>query len=80
MRSKSKKSLFTLTIEEKKEIKRKKMDARIAKMERRHHYLEEQAQKLIEKKRELIVAVLYDSDEEEEEMNEVFLIYIIKIC
>ena len=72
MRSKSKKSLLTLTKEEKREIKKRKIDARIGKMERRQHYLEREAQKLMEKKRELIAEVLSEPEEdEEEEMNEV---------
>ena len=63
--------MLTLTKEERREIKKKKLDARIAKMDRRQHYLEREAQKLDEKKRDIIAKVLSDSEEEEEKMDEV---------
>ena len=70
MRSKSKRSLLTLTPEEKRDIKKKKIDGRIKKMDRRQKFLENEADKLKTKMNQLISNVLSDS-EEEEAMNEV---------
>ena len=54
MRSKSKRSLLTLTPEEKRDIKKKKIDGRIKKMGRRQKLLENEADKLKTKMNQLM--------------------------
>lgn len=64
IRSKHKKNLLTLTKDEKKEIKRKKIDARIQKLDRREKLLERERLKVNERKGQLISEVMSDSEEE----------------
>lgn len=66
LRSRSKKSLLTFTKEEKKEIKAKKIQARIDKVDRRKVFLEREADKLQDRKAKLLAELFSD---EEEKMN-----------
>ncbi len=66
MKSRSRKNLLTLTKEEKKEIKKKKLEARIEKLSKRKEFLENETGKLRERQHKLLAELLSD---EEEKMN-----------